>query len=110
MTPIGSEMIVSTLPDRKTSCCTFDSSTIPLTILILFFMCGFFPLRLASLTSYRGHQLSACSLTVVEQYQLTIAILSAIDDASSATTCFAPACADRNDKMPEPAMVNTTSV
>lgn len=52
MTPIGSEMIVSTFPVLKTSFWTFSSSTIPLTILILFFICGFLWLVFDSFTSY----------------------------------------------------------
>lgn len=44
-------MIVSTFPDLSTSCCTFSSSTMPLTILILFLMSGFLRPTFASFTN-----------------------------------------------------------
>lgn len=34
----------------------------------------------------------------------TMEIFSAIEEASRAMTCFAPACADRKDSIPEPAI------
>ena len=42
------------------------------------------------------------AMTEYTATQRTISIFSAIDDASRAITCAAPAWADMNDKIPEP--------
>ena len=52
MTPIGSEMMVSTLPDFKTFLCTCSFSTIPLTTRIFSRICEFVLPLLAELMSF----------------------------------------------------------
>lgn len=98
MTPIGSEMIVSTFPDLNTSSCVVWSSTMPLTTLILSRMCGLAEPELAPFTSW-----------VLEQHRRrqgrdarTSSIFSAMLDASRAMTCDAPAWADMKERMPDP--------